>query len=188
LERRQNLKNKIIAIIGILIIILIFVFFNNFQKENVKMNKSLLLISVKEIKELSVIQVPYHKIVKNKKGFLCEITIILKGYVEGYINLENLREDDIKIKDDIVYITIPKPEYRFNSDYFNVFKENTAFCDRIKLINETIKLGENMILEDAKKDGIEKTIENRVKEVLSKFVKGLGYKDAQFIIKDSLRL
>jgi thermostable 8-oxoguanine DNA glycosylase len=45
-----------------------------------------------------------------------------------------------------------------------------------------------MILEDAKKDGIEKTIENRVKEVLSKFVKGLGYKDAQFIVKDSLRL
>ena len=183
------MKNKnIIAIIAILIIILIFVFFNNFQKESVKMNKSSFLISVKEIKELSVIQIPYHKIVKNKKGFFCEITIILKGYVEGYINLENLREDDIKIKDDIVYITIPKPEYRFNSNYTSVFKENTISCDRVSLINETRQLGEKMILEDAKKDGIEKTIEDRVKEVLSKFVKSLGYKNVQFIIKDSLRL
>lgn len=181
------MKNKnIFAIIGILIIILIFVFFNNFQKESVKMNKSLFLVSVKEIKELSVIQMPYHKIVKNKKGFFCEITIILKGYVEGYINLENLREDDIKIKDDVVYITIPKPEYRFNSNYFSVFKENTAFCNRIQLINETIQLGEKMILEDAKKDGIEKTIEDRVKQVLNKFVRSLGYKDVQFIVKDSL--
>jgi len=184
------LKNKnIIAIIGILTIILIFIFFaKNSQKRAVKMDKSLFITSVKEIKELSVIQVPYHKIVKNKKGLFCEITIILKGYIEGYINLEDLREDDIKIKDDIVYITIPKPEYKFNSNYFNVFKENVILCDKIKLINETIQLGKKMILEDAKKDGIEKAIEIRIKEVLSKFVKSLGYKDVQFIVRDSIRL
>jgi hypothetical protein len=179
-----NLSKYIIVLVIVLIIIIALLF----QNKNPELRMDIILGSINNIKDISVVQYHYEKIVKLNKAPNCNMTVIIKGNVEGFLNLNKVHKEDIKIKDSIVYIYLPDVELRFNLIDYRIFKEFVLFnCNRIELLNEAISKGKNLIIKEAKKDSIEEKTRERVREILRNLIMGFGFKDVIFI-KDSLRL
>ncbi len=174
--------NKYLVIIALIFILIVsFAIFEN-KKPNVK--TSVILSSINSIKELSVVKYQYEKIVKFKKNEFCNITLVVKGNVEGFLDLKQISKDNIKILDSIVYVHAPQIQLRVNILDYRIFKENILFgCDRIELLNSAISSSKSTILQEAMKDGIEEKTKYRVEEILNNLIKNFGFK--KVIIKTS---
>ncbi len=162
----------------IFVIILIFVF----KPRKPELNINLVVSSIRNVSELAVVRYNYEKIVKFEKSPICKGTIVIKGDVEGFLDLSKIKKEDVKIRDSIVYINIPDVEMRFNLRDYRVFKELLLNCNRTEFLNSAIEKGRKIVIEDAKSKGIEEQTRERIKDILKNLIKDFGFKDVIFLM------
>lgn len=178
------MKDKLKKLLYVLLLVLVvLILFYPKSKNQIKVqNVNAIIESAKKIQKIASLSVPYQKIVKNKKENFCNITLVIKGKAIAYLDLENIKQDDIKIKDDTVYITIPSIHFDVSIESHRVFKENTLFCNRIELINEALQKGKLLILEDLEKDSIKEIAMDNARRIMKELIKGFGFKEVIFIV------
>ncbi len=171
--------NRILILILLILVVIILIFVFKPRKPELSIN--LVVSSIRNVSELAVVRYNYEKIVKLEKSPICKGTIVIKGDVEGFLDLSKIKNEDIKIRDSIVYINIPDVETRFNLRDYRIFKEFLLNCNRTEFLNSVIEKGRKMVIEDAKSKGIEERTRGRVKDILKNLIKGFGFKDVVFV-------
>ncbi|MCS7244785.1 MAG: DUF4230 domain-containing protein [candidate division WOR-3 bacterium] len=179
---KNKLKNLNIIHVSILAFVILILLYSEFKNQVKVQNIDVVISSAKKIQKIGSLSIPYQKIVKNKKENFCSITLVIKGIVIAYLDLENVKKDNIKIKEDTVYITVPDVHFDVSIESHRVFKENTLFCDRIALINESLQKGKIAILEDLEKDNFKKIAVDNARRILKELIKSFGFKEVIFLV------
>lgn len=111
-----------------------------------------------------------------EKGFIIKFNAYIKAGVD-LINVENTGESSCKI-------TLSKPkilENNYNKDDLYYYEQHDGLFNKLTLKDDDEEIYKEMKkYEAAKKDEIYNNTQTRVKELLSGFIKSLGYKDIQF--------
>lgn len=197
MKKRQGLKNKIIIVLGVVLLILaIFAY----RKISVERQTNLLSNTIEEqvtnLVELATVKYNYTNIVEYDdvlkfKGLNLPFTnkrFIVKysGYIKAGIDLENV-EIDMKNKDtvslrmnkpEIVENVISEEDVYFYDEKDSIFNK-ISFADLYTvLIEEKEKMKQEVIekgiLNDAEKNG---------EEILKSFLKGMGFQKINIIFE-----
>lgn len=111
-----------------------------------------------------------------EKGFIIKFNAYIKSGV-NLINVENTGENSCKI-------TVSKPkilEHNYNKDDLYYYEQHDGLFNKLTLKDDDEEIYKEMKkYEESKKNEIYSNTEARVKELLSGFIKSLGYRDIQF--------
>ena len=156
---------------------------------------SVVVEGVRELDQLATVRVTESIIVTRESGsenafdrlFSGEkVLLVAAGDVEAGVDLSNLRENDVQVRDDTVTFRLPEPEVLSAS----LDEENTRVYDRDysilnlrpddDLAEEARATAEERIEATARENGILATAESNAEDSIRAFVRTLGFREVRF--------
>ncbi|CAN5687005.1 hypothetical protein BH24ACT18_BH24ACT18_12110 [soil metagenome] len=155
---------------------------------------SVVVEGVRELDQLATVRVTESIIVTRESGgdFLDrlfsgeKVLLVASGNVEAGVDLSEIVDDDVQVRDDTVTIRLPEPEVLSA----NLDEENTRVYDRDysplnlrpddDLVEEARATAEERIEAAARENGILDTAETNAEDSIRALAKALGFKEVRF--------
>ncbi len=186
---KKNMHNSFIFTLLIVIIgLLSFILLKPEITQRTELNASGVVDKVKSISEINTVEMYFSEIIdfKNAKKFnqydipFTEKSFIftVKAKVKAGIDLSSLKEEDVKINDNGIVITLPKPQitskeilsYKAYDEKDGLFNEITNE-DTLTALDEFTKKLE----QQAKENGLLDQATERTQQVLGDLLKTMGF-------------
>ncbi|MGB7528108.1 DUF4230 domain-containing protein [Sphingobacterium cellulitidis] len=174
---------KVLIVLGLIIGITWFVWERIKPAPSKETNHQILVEKIESMGKLELVKYRFSDVVehKNMTAYLpdASVLLIIKADAVGCIDLAKLKAEDVKVIDDSVNISLPKPEIcyvKIDHKASKVYDTKMAFFREATLVDEAFKAAEEEITNQVKKSDILEQTKNNATHVLRPLLEGLGYK------------
>jgi hypothetical protein len=148
--------------------------------------------SVRSLARLETIQYTVEKVITAETGqgtfsflFGDQLILVAHGYVIAGVDMNKLQPDDLEVRDNVLYVTLPEPEIfvaTLDNDKSYVYDRETGLLTRgdVNLETNARQAAEQAIEESAMDDGILQLAQQNAENYLSRLLRDLGYPEVIF--------
>ncbi|UBM57867.1 DUF4230 domain-containing protein [Marinilongibacter aquaticus] len=193
----KNILNRILLAIAFIALVFFAWFFSSTSMKNPfaitssETKHNMVLEEVRSLGNLELASFYFKDIVDQKltRDYLPDprALLIVYGEAVGCLNLAEVKEADVDVKMDSVFVHLPPPvlcHYKIDHSKSSVYDTKNAFMNEALLFEEAYKSAEKQLKEEALRAGILNTTKENAEHLLKPLLENLTQKNVVLVYKD----